>query len=163
MTISYEDFTWVARLELEERAERDEPWCFYLDTEVFLKSANRSGIVRPAVSGGSCRPPFGGLHVVSATQPGEDPDSERSQQRLTILDQELKAADLRWIHAVGSSMHGKHSEESRAVFGLDDDRARALGRRFGQIAVFAWRGPRWSLLACAAAREDHRSWTWTEH
>lgn len=163
MTRNYEAFTWVAHRELEKLAQEDEPWSFYLDTEVYLESPTRSGIVHPVDSEGAYRPPFGGLHIVSATQPGETPESADSQRRLRALDEELCVAGLRWIRAIGSSVHGGYSEESRAIFGLDDDSARTLGCRFGQVAIFAWRGPHWSLLACAVSREAHRSWRWTEH
>jgi hypothetical protein len=162
MIYSYEDFTWAGCRELEQLATTDEPWAFYLNTEVHLASATRSGIVRPVDSEGSHRPPFGTLHVISATQPGEKPESSDSQRRLSILDQELRAAGLRWLRAVGSSIHGGYSEEGRAILGLDDDCARSLGYRFGQVAIFSWRGPHWSLLACAVDRQAHRSWQWTE-
>jgi hypothetical protein len=81
---------------------------------------------------------------------------------MNVLDRELHAAGITSIPAIGSSFDGNHSEESRAVFGLNDASARGLGRRFGQVAVFAWNGPRWSLLACASDRQTHRSWTWQE-
>lgn len=39
--------------------------------------------------------------------------------------------------------------------GLSNEEARQFGLRFGQVAVFAWQGPRWSLLASATDRETH--------
>jgi hypothetical protein len=79
---------------------------------------------------------------------------------MAVLDRELQAARLTSIHAIGVSFDGNHREDSRAVFGLDDAYARELGLRFGQVAIFAWRGPRWSLLACATDRQVHRAWRW---
>lgn len=150
MTNSHADFTWVAAPELERLADSEDLWRSYRDTEVYLKSATRSGTVHPVDIEGSHRPPFGALHIISSTQPGETPGSKKSGRRLTVLRQELLAADLTSIQAVGSSIHGGYSEEGRAIFGLDDDRARALGCRFGQVAIFSWHGPHWSLLACVS-------------
>jgi hypothetical protein len=47
------------------------------------------------------------------------------------------------------------------VFGVDDTAARQLGQRFGQVAVFAWHGPRWSVLACVGDRRTDSGWRWT--
>jgi hypothetical protein len=162
MTASYADFTWVAIPELKRLADSEGLWRYYRDTEVYLESATRSGTVRPVDSEGSQRPPFGALHIISATQPGETPGTKDSERRITVLQQELRTAGLMSIRAVGSSIHGGYSEESRAIRGLDDDRARELGCRFGQVAIFSWHGPHWSLLACATNRETLRAWQWTD-
>jgi hypothetical protein len=37
---------------------------------------------------------------------------------------------------------------------MNDAQARALGRRFGQDAVFAWSPTSWRLLGCADAFHD---------
>lgn len=104
-------------------------------------------------------PPFGPLHVVTAIQPDPEPDNV-SRARMLVLDRHLHAAGIRSMPAVGSSITGDHSEDSRAVFGLTDQQARDLGAAFGQVAVFAWNGPRWCLLACAGDRQSHRGWQW---
>nr|WP_024440934.1 DUF3293 domain-containing protein [Mycobacterium sp. UM_WGJ] len=93
-------------------------------------------------------------------QPNTDPISAESVARMTALDREQQAAGVASIRAIGGSFDGIHRQESRAVFGLDDDQARAVGLRFGQVAIFAWQGPRWSLLACATDRQEHRGWRW---
>ncbi|WP_171054912.1 DUF3293 domain-containing protein [Mycobacterium sp. DBP42] len=90
------------------------------------------------------------------------PDSADNAARMIVLDQELAAARTRSLPVVGASPYGQHAEESWAVFGLSDDQARQLGLRFGQVAVFGWSGPRWSLLACATDRQTHRGWRWLE-
>lgn len=107
-----------------------------------------------------CRAPFGPLHVVSATQPGSDPDSYENVERLAVLDRELQDLGIESVPALGRSFDGKHQEQSRAVFGLDDIAARALGARFGQVAIFSWKGPWWSLLACTDARTERQAWRW---
>lgn len=105
-------------------------------------------------------PPLGPLHVVNAVQPNSDASRIDNAGRMDVLDHELAARGLVTLHVVGASFDGTHREESRAVFGLADDDARALGERFGQVAVFSWRGPWWSLLACTASRCTHRRWQW---
>lgn len=158
---AYEDFTWTAGDKLACLAEGDEPWSYYEQTAVRFDEPAGGGRVIPLVDGsGYERPPLGALHVVTAMQPDTDPGSPDNAARMAVLDQELSAEGIRSIQAVGASFDGHHAEESRAVFGLSDDEARQLGLRFGQVAVFAWRGPRWSLLACATDRETHRAWQW---
>ncbi|WP_369797567.1 DUF3293 domain-containing protein [Mycobacterium sp. UM_WGJ] len=109
---------------------------------------------------GCTRTPLGLLHAITAMQPNTDPISAESVARMTALDREQQAAGVASIRAIGGSFDGIHRQESRAVFGLDDDQARAVGLRFGQVAIFAWQGPRWSLLACATDRQEHRGWRW---
>lgn len=101
------------------------------------------------------------LHVVAAVQPGADPASDESAARTAVLTQFLSAEGTTFIRAVGASFDGSHREESLAIFGLNDDEASELGRKYGQVAIFAWRGPQWSLLASAGTRQTHRGWRWT--
>lgn len=143
-------------------ASDDAPWRYYEQTAVRFDAPACSGRVVPVsdLGGGDESPPLGPLHVVTAVQPDRDPGTADSFARLEVLDRELTAAGIRSIPAVGSSFDGGHAEESRAVFGLSDDQARRLGLRYGQVAVFAWNGPRWSLLACATDRQTQRGWKW---
>jgi hypothetical protein len=154
------DFSWVAPSELERMATAKTPWDFYLATEVYIATPELAGIVRPVVDGGFADPPLGPLHVVSTTQPGSDPDSYESVERLAVLDRELQELGIESVPAVGRSFDGKYQEQSRAVFGLDDIAARALGARFGQVAIFSWNGPWWSLLACTHDRKERHAWWW---
>lgn len=159
---NYEDFVWTEADRLARKAECDTPWSYYQQTAVHFGQAGRRGYVTPvAESDGEDRPPLGALHVVTAIQPDEDPGTIESADRMSVLDQALDDASLEYIPAVGASFDGQHSEAGRAVWGLSDDDARRLGLRFGQVAVFAWSGPRWSLLACATDRVTHRGWRWT--
>lgn len=156
----YDDFVWTSRRDLAQLADERTPWEFYLNTMVRFDTAEGGGVVHPlAESAGEPHPPFGPLHVVTAIQP--DPEPARvSCARMQVLDRYLHIAGIRSIPAVGSSFTGDHSEDSRAVFGLTDDQARDLGAVFGQVAVFAWNGPSWSLLACATERQSRRGWRW---
>lgn len=140
----------------------ESPWRYYLQTIVQFKAGDRSGTVVPLddAAGGESAP-LGPLHVIAAVQPGSHPASAENAARMGVLDHELRQTGIRSICAVGSGLDGRHAEESRAVLGLSDADARALGVRFGQVAIFAWNGPRWSLLACAVDRHTHRAWQWT--
>jgi len=158
----YEDFAWTSPAALKRISLTATPWSFYLETMVWTQAVGLSGVVRPVLEGGSEHPPFGSLHVLSATQPGSEPTGEDNAARLAVLDLELQTAGIGSIPAVGSSFDGKHQECSRAVFGLSNSEACALGRRFGQVAIFAWHGPRWSLLACASDRREDRGWIWVD-
>lgn len=149
--------------ELRDKAAGVHPWAYYIATVVHFDVAGLVGVVEPFDGEqGDAHPPLGPLHVITAVQPDSDSRSDDNAERLRALDEELFAAGLRIGRAEGSSADGRHREASRAVFGLEDSEARAIGRRFGQVAIFAWRGPRWSLLACASERETHRPWRWRD-
>lgn len=156
----YGDLDWTTSAQLEKLALGDEPWARYLDTAVYLENAAMRGTVRPVADSIENEPPFGELHVITAIQPDADPQSHESEARLKILTNYLLDEEIEAIRAVGSSFDGVHREESRAVLGINDDRAREIGRTFGQVAVFAWRGRSWSLLACATNRQSHMAWRW---
>lgn len=154
----FADFQWASEAELASRAAGPLPWGHYLNTKVEFDG---HGTLHPVADGaGGDQPPLESLHVITAVQPDGVPDSPDSRARLAVLDRHLSAADIRFIRAAGVAVDGTHREESRAVFGLDDAAARALGLRFGQVAVFGWDGPSWSLLACATDRQEHRGWRW---
>jgi hypothetical protein len=132
---------------------------------VRIETPDITGTVQPAArASGANRPPLGPLHVITAVQPDSDPASADNSARMMLLDNELSAAKLHYAVALGSSFDGEHREVSRAVFGLDDTAARQLGERFGQVAVFCWRGAVWSLQACVSDDRRDRPWHWlAEH
>jgi hypothetical protein len=161
MTPRHEDFNWPTVERLRELAADETLWQYYLETMVRIETADLTGIVRPTANAtGAKRPPLGPLHVITAVQPDSDPASADNSARMILLDNELRLARLHFSPAVGSSFDGTHSEVSRAVFGLDDTAARRLGERFGQVAVFGWRGPVWSLQACVTNDRRDRPWHW---
>ncbi len=157
---SYADFDWVTRSELDRLSLKESPWNDYLKTQVRFNGPERTGVVRPVEDAGCDDAPWAPLHVISATQPGSDPAGAENARRLAVLNREIEKMGLQSMRAVGSSFSGDYAEESRAVFGLDDAGARELGVRFGQVAIFSWSGPVWSLLACTNERASHRPWQW---
>ena len=157
----YDDFEWTHPAELEELARGEEVWPFYLKTAVYLDGTEQKGTIWPAEEYGEEEPPMGSLHVLAAVQPRAEPESQESRARTFVLTETLKMDGIESIRAVGSSFDGSYREESRAVFGLSDDEARELGRKFGQVAIFAWKDATWSLLASACERQSLRPWRWT--
>lgn len=157
----YEDFSWTTPWQLRKRAQDKTLWDLYRQTEVCFDTLELVGRVRPIDEDGSDLPPVGPVHIISATQPDSDPKSDDNLLRLALLDHELAINGVQTMPAVGSSFSGDYQEPSRAIFGVDDVFARALGVRFGQVAIFSWRGTKWSLLACAADQQDDRPWQWT--
>lgn len=156
----YEDLAWTSTANLRAMSGDDGLWQSYLDTAVHFGFSRPGGTVIPDPRGVANEPPFGPLQVVTAIQPGADPDSVESRTRMRILEHELDVGGIRSIRAVGSALDGSHGERSLAVFGVTVEEALALGRRFGQVAIFDWEGPGWSLLACVGDRRTDRGWRW---
>lgn len=158
---NYDEFEWTPPDRLAELAQGETPWRYYLDTVVHVDLPDCRGTVRPVEIGtGQKVPPAGALHVITAIQPDSDPGGEDSAARMALLDHHVEEARLRALPVVGASTDGSYREDSRAVLGLSDEQARALGRRFGQVAVFGWNGATWSLMACAGDRRTDRGWLW---
>ncbi|MGW3853079.1 DUF3293 domain-containing protein, partial [Streptomyces fagopyri] len=95
------------------------------------------------------------IHIITAFNPHGRHITARANLRAQHeLLRSIGPHGLRWWPAVGGDPVGTHVEISAAVVGLDDARARSLGRRFGQDAVFAWSPTSWRLLACAGTAHD---------
>ncbi|MFS4091597.1 DUF3293 domain-containing protein [Streptomyces sp. AF1A] len=123
--------------------------------------------VTPAPRGvtvGSVPAPLGeGIHVVTAHNPGGRLASrvENDGAHQDLLGRPRRRG-LRWWPAVGGDMEGRHTEESAAIVGLSDHEACALGRHFGQDAVFARSAATWRLLSCFEAEEARCGWQATK-
>ncbi len=87
-------------------------------------------------------------------------DRRDDDKRLALLRRELRSHVC--FPAEGSDLGGRHTEPNLAVSGLSDREAQGLGARFGQVAVFSWRGPQWSVLACTAGRRSDLGWEMTK-
>ncbi|MYQ44894.1 DUF3293 domain-containing protein [Streptomyces sp. SID4985] len=102
------------------------------------------------------------IHVITAFNPrGRVVTPEDNARAHASLLAELGRSRHTWWPATGGSPCGTHTEESVAVTGLTDAEARALGRRFGQDAVFAWSPEAWRLLACFEERSEAAGWRTT--
>ena len=99
----------------------------YLETEVTVEG-------RPAAGALTDLGPF---WVVTAWNPfSEELSPLVNAGRHAELCQRFENDGLTWLPAVGSSPDGGWAEESVAVWGLESEAARLLGREFGQHAVF---------------------------
>ncbi|MGW3635251.1 DUF3293 domain-containing protein [Streptomyces sp. NPDC005122] len=95
------------------------------------------------------------IHIVTAFNPHGRHTTARANLRAQHeLLHDIGLHGLQWWPAVGGDPVCTHAEISAAVVGMDDAQARALGRRFGQDAVFAWTPASWRLLSCADAAHD---------
>ncbi|MFF9452541.1 DUF3293 domain-containing protein [Streptomyces flaveolus] len=89
------------------------------------------------------------VHVITAWNPrGRTASDDANACAHRVLLDEVRHRGLTSWPAVGGDPSGTHQEESVAVTGLSDTAARALGRHFGQDAVFAWTPRAWRVLAC---------------
>jgi len=100
---------------------------------------------------------MGTLHVITAHNPRGEllSEQENARRHRRLMDELGRRAGVRTADADGRSRDGRHSERSVAVWGLERDEARELGRRQGQLAIFeadAAAGLR--VLPCALADGD---------
>jgi len=86
--------------------------------------------------------------VVTPFNPrGEVLSAAANRRRLRALERVLAAAGLRFQVADGWSLDRRHGEQGFAV-AADRRRVIALGKRFGQLAVFWFDGSRFLLVWC---------------
>ncbi|MDX3098040.1 DUF3293 domain-containing protein [Streptomyces sp. ME19-03-3] len=141
------------------RFTQSTPWSHYLCAAVDIAFPTHSIRVTRSPVGVSGHPyPLNSaetIHIVTAFNPGGHNATARANLRAQHeLLQSISLRGLQWWPAVGGDPDGSHAEISAAVVGMDDGQARALGRRFGQDAVFAWSSTTWRLLACADTAHD---------
>ncbi|MET7971607.1 DUF3293 domain-containing protein [Streptomyces mirabilis] len=135
-------------------------WPHYLRAVVDIAFPAHSIRVAPGLPGGVSGLPYPldsthTIHIVTAFNPcGRDATAGANLRAQHQLLHSIGLRGLQWWPAVGGDPVGTHAEISAAVVGMDDAQARALGRRFGQDAVFAWSPASWRLLACADAAHD---------
>ncbi|MFE7391821.1 DUF3293 domain-containing protein [Streptomyces sp. NPDC057582] len=135
-------------------------WPHYLAAVVDIAFPTHSVRVSPGLRGRVSGLPYpftraDTIHIVTAFNPGGRNATVRANLRAQHeLLQSIGRRGLEWWPAVGGDWAGTHAEISAAVIGMDDAQARALGRRFGQDAVFAWSSASWRLLACADTAHD---------
>jgi len=140
-----------------DQAGDDGLWGAYCAATVRFDLPSGRVHLTPLPSPGPSEPPVGDLHVVTACDPASSGGRGEDALRMVLLRAEL--ADLTCYPAEGGDLDAGHDPEpSIAVQGLSDLQARELGRQFGQVAVFAWSGPRWSVLACATPRRSDFGW-----
>jgi hypothetical protein len=99
------------------------------------------------------------VHVVTAHNPGaERPGPAENDARQARLEAELDARGLGHWPTVAGAEDGSHAEAGALVAGLSDGEATALGRTWGQDAVFRWSATAWTVLACDDAAPVELGW-----
>lgn len=148
------------------RPARPTQWPFYLRAVVDIAFPAHTLRVMPT-AGRPGRPgpaypfPGGTIHIVTAFNPGgRDATAQANLRAHHALLHRIGVAGLPWRPAIGGDPSGAHAEPGAAVVGMDDAQARAMGRRFGQDAVFAWSPSSWRLLSCADPEQDMAAADW---
>jgi hypothetical protein len=89
------------------------------------------------------------LHVITAWNPGSRPATlAANAERQAALAAALAEGRLRWLPAVGRSPDGAWREESMAIRNLTRAAAVALGRRFGQRAIYELSATGLTIVGC---------------
>ena len=92
---------------------------------------------------------LGAFHVITAWNPGDErPSREVNDRANEALRADLVAAGCAPVPAIGSDPASDHAEESWAVTGLSDAQACALGRKYGQWAVFRIDADAQTVVGC---------------
>lgn len=101
----------------------------------------------------------GPVHIVTAHNPGGHlscpDDNAVAQSRLVARVAETA---LEHYPAERADRAWEHVEASLAVVGLDREQACALGREFGQDAIFEWSPGALAVLSCTDARAHYTGW-----
>jgi Protein of unknown function (DUF3293) len=101
----------------------------------------------------------GTVHVITAYNPAgtvaPDEANTSAHERLTAKLQEIGAT---YFAAAGGDVQWTHVEPSVAVIGMTDEDARALGREFGQDAIFGWSPTALVALSCDTSKIHMTGW-----
>lgn len=98
----------------------------------------RVGVVAPGV-----------IHVISGCNPGVLETEDVNAQRHLELETRLRGMGIDPQPAIGRSPDGAWVEPSWAVIGVSRAEICAVGREFGQVAVFAIDADHIYVVACA--------------
>jgi Protein of unknown function (DUF3293) len=102
------------------------------------------------------------LYVVTAFNPGGLVSPEpANQQAHSALIRRLEADHVTYFEADGGDPGWTRTEAGFALIGVDEAYAKALGRDFGQDAIFEWTPTELSVLACDGERRSSAGWIMT--
>jgi hypothetical protein len=143
----------------------DDPWAGYARTVVAIVRPDAPDLVVAAAPAGETgRWPWSdddAVHVLTAWDPGDArPGDVENRRRQADLASEIRAlAPRRMWTALGVDPVSGRREEGVAVFGLDPDVLVALGRRYGQDAIFEWTPREWAIVACGGGWREAFGWS----
>ena len=145
-------------------SSRDERFAAYAASHVWFDHPQGPFVVDPREPGFT-KGTFAGatgetVYVVTAHNPGRLlSDADNDARHAELLAYVATGSGLTMWPTVGGDRSWSHTEQGVAVMGLDDDGARALGRRFGQEAIFAWDERALRLLKCGSSDETELGWS----
>ena len=76
------------------------------------------------------------FHIITGYNPGEFVGDEINAKADEALRKELNLAGSRCFRVIGCSPDLKHQEQGWGVAGQSEERALAIGRQYGQNAIF---------------------------
>jgi len=139
-------------------------WDSYIRAVLRIERPHGTQWIRPAPLGRSHDidfPDSGGrtVHVITAYNPAgkvvPDEANAAAHQRLEARLQEIGAT---YLAAAGGDVEWSHVEPSFAVMGMTEEDARALGREFGQDAIFGLSPTALVVLSCDTSRTHVTGW-----
>lgn len=139
-------------------------WGEYIRAVLCIELAQGPRWIKPALPGQShdvIFPDSAGrtVYVITAFNPAgkvaPKEANEVAQQRLTSKLEEIGAT---YLPAAGGNLEWTHVEPSLAVIGMSQEDARALGREFGQDAIFGWSPTTLTVLSCDTDKVHHTGW-----
>jgi hypothetical protein len=102
----------------------------------------------------------GTIHVITAYNPaGEVVPDEVNTLAHERLAGRLKELGSTYLAATGGDVEWTHVEPGFAVVGMTAEDARALGREFGQEAIFGWSPTALVVLSCDTSRIHMTGWS----
>lgn len=111
-------------------------------------------VYEPGASRGGLGPPVARVvHVISGCNPGYRETDVVNERRHMHMERRLRELGVESMAAIGMSPDGSWVEPSWGVTGLTRRAVCALGREFGQVAVFEIEGERLRILRCADSEQ----------
>lgn len=100
-------------------------------------------------------------HIITAWNPGGVATTRaRNVERGRDLDATL--GHYQALPTIGSGIDGSFPEPGLAVVGLSDGDAVAIGRRFGQVAIYRWTSDSLTIVGADHPGEQVMGWELTE-
>ena len=99
------------------------------------------------------------IHIITAFNPGIQLSDSENALRHRELGSLLDERGARFFTARGADPEWSHVEASFAVLGLARTDAVALGRQFGQDAIFEWTPRAWAIVGCDEERVERSGWS----
>jgi hypothetical protein len=97
------------------------------------------------------------VHIITAYNPeGREADASLNENRHVELLELMSERDI--VSTVGSAPDGSFAEPGCAIFDLGLDEALALGRLFGQRAIYRWTASALTVVAVGEPRRTEAGW-----